>query len=185
MLFGLEHVRIEPGNTAFTPLDFYDYPISHSLLSVVGWSGGFAIVYYMFQRYRRGAWVIGAAVLSHWVLDFITHRPDLPLVPGSASSLGLGLWNSVSATLVLEGGLVVAGLALYLRSTKASDRTGRYSFWFLIAFLVIIYVANRFAPLPRNEDAIAITALLLWLLVPWGYWIDRHRRLTGKPVPQD
>ena len=94
LLLGLEHVRIDPGNTVFTPLDFYDYPISHSLLAVLGWSLGFGLLYYAVQRSGRNALILGALVLSHWVLDFISHRPDLPLIPGMETRVGLGLWNS-------------------------------------------------------------------------------------------
>ena len=91
LLLGLEHVRIAPGNTVFTPLDFYDYPISHSLLAVLGWSVGFGLVYYAVRRSGRNALILGAIVLSHWVLDFISHRPDLPLIPGMETRVGLGL----------------------------------------------------------------------------------------------
>src|SRR6185436_7872623 len=81
---GLESVRIDPGNTAFTPLDLHDYPWSHSLVMSLVWSVLFGLGYYAFSRYRRGAVVIGLGVFSHWVFDFVTHRPDMPLWPGSA-----------------------------------------------------------------------------------------------------
>ena len=45
----------------------------------------------------------GALAPSHWVLDFLTHRPDLPVVPWGAEELGLGLWNHVAATVAVEG----------------------------------------------------------------------------------
>ena len=175
LLLGLEHVRIDPGNTAFTPLDLYDYPISHSLVTALGWSLGFAIVYYFAKRYARGAWILGFAVLSHWVLDFFTHRPDMPISPGATTYVGLGLWNSVVGTVLVEGALFVVGVVLYARSTVALDRTGRYAFWSLIGFFVAMYVANLLSPPPPSETAIAIGGLLFSLIVPWGYWIDRHR----------
>ena len=175
LLVGLEHVRIDPGNTAFTPLDLYDYPISHSLVTTLGWSLGFAIVYYFAKRYARGAWIVSFAVLSHWVLDFITHRPDMPISPGATTYVGLGLWNSVVGTVLVEGALFVVGVVLYARSTVALDRTGRYAFWSLICFFVAVYVANLLSPPPPSETAIAIGGLLFSLIVPWGYWIDRHR----------
>jgi membrane-bound metal-dependent hydrolase YbcI (DUF457 family) len=95
-------VRIEPGNTAFTPLNFISYPISHSLLAAIGWATLFALLYYAVKRYRAGAVLIWIGVVSHWVLDFVVHRPDLPLYPGGPR-LGLGLWNSILATVIVEG----------------------------------------------------------------------------------
>ena len=102
LLLGLEHVRIAPGITRVTPFDFYDYPISHSLLAVVGWSLAVGLAYFALHRYRAGAWMVGLGVLSHWFLDWIVHRPDLPLWPGGTGHYGLGLWNSVPATLPLR-----------------------------------------------------------------------------------
>jgi membrane-bound metal-dependent hydrolase YbcI (DUF457 family) len=175
LIAGVEHVRIAPGITAVTPLDFYDYPITHSLLNVLGWSVLAGIVYWIFRRSWRNAAIVGAAVLSHWVLDFITHRPDLPLWPGGPK-VGLGLWNSVAATIVVEVALFVAGLALYLRATTASDRTGTVALWALVVFVGVIYVANIIGPPPPSAEVIGYGALAAWLFVPWGYWIDKHRR---------
>lgn len=177
LLLGLEHVRIAPGNTAFTPLDFYDYPITHSLATVIGWSLAFGLIYFFRRRYARGAWVLGLGVFSHWLLDFVAHRPDLPIVPGGETNAGLGLWNSVPATLLVESTLFIVGLILYLRATTARDRIGRYAFWGFIIFSVLIYVGNIFSRQqpPSNVTALAIGGLSQWLIIPWTYWIDRHR----------
>ena len=175
LLAGIEHVRIEPGNTAFTPLDFYDYPVSHSLLAVLGWSAAAAALYRVLRHTWREAWVVGAAVLSHWVLDFVTHRPDLPLWPGGPL-VGLGLWQSVPATIAVETLLFVAALAGYLRMTEARDRIGRWALWALVVFVAAIYAANLTSPPPPSPRAIAYAGLAAWLFVPWGWWIDAHRR---------
>ena len=176
MLLGVEHVRINPGDTAFTPLDFYDYPVSHSLLSGIGWAIAFGLVYFAVRRSVKNAWILGACVLSHWLLDFISHRPDLPLVPGVKMYVGLGLWNSVPATIIVEGALFVAGIVLYLRSTIALDQIGKYSFWSFIIFLVFVATGNIIGGPPPNVTALAVVAMSVWLFVLWGYWIDRHRR---------
>lgn len=183
LLLGLEHVRIDPGNTVVTHLDFYDYPITHSLVGGLAWSVLFGVVYYLLRRYPRGAWVVGAGVISHWVLDFLVHRPDLPLIPGGTARVGLGLWNSLPATLVLEFGILLAGFIVYSRATAPLDRTGRYALWGLVAVLAVIYVANLAGPPPPSEKALAVVALAAWIFVPWGYWIDRHRRAAAAGQP--
>ncbi len=102
LLIGAERVRIEPGATKVTPLDFVYYPISHSLLAVLGWALLFALLYQLFRGYPRGSIIVGLAVVSHWLLDAIVHHPDLPLYPGSGYVVGLSLWSSLSGTLVVE-----------------------------------------------------------------------------------
>jgi len=175
LLLGLEHVRISPGNTAMTPLDFYDYPISHSLLGGIVWSVVMGGVYYAVRRQHRGAIVLGLCVFSHWLLDLVTHRPDLPLGIGTNVFFGLGLWNSVPGTVIVEVLLFAAGTWLYTRATSAKDHVGSYGFWTLVGVLVLIYFMNIFGPPPPSVQAIAVLGNASWLFVIWAYWIDRHR----------
>lgn len=174
-LLGWEKVEIDPGNTAFTPLNFVSYPISHSLVTVIGWSLLFGLVYLAITRYKPGAIVAGLLVLSHWLLDALVHRPDLPLYPGSTVLVGLGIWNSVFATLVLEGAMFAGGLWLYLRATQPKDRAGIYSMWVFIALTVVIYLGSAFGPPPPSAQAIAWIALGELLFPIWAWWFDRHR----------
>ena len=184
LLFGIEHVRIDPGNTAFTPLDFYDYPVTHSLLGAIGWSLILGAIYYAFRHDRRSAFVVGLCVFSYWILDLITHRPDLPLGLGSDSYFGLGLWNSIGWTIALETALYIVGVVLYLRTTERKDRVGFIGFWSLIAVLFAIYIGNIFGPPPPSESSIAILGNAAWLLVIWAYWVDRHRvNKTSEATP--
>ncbi len=182
LILGIEHVRVEPGNTAFTPLNFYDYPISHSLLTVIGWSVLLGISYFVVRHSSRGAWVLAAGVVSHWVLDVLSHRPDMPIAPGLTMYVGLGLWNSVAATMVVEVLLFAAGVAIYAHTTIAKDRTGNVAFWLLVGFLLIVWLMNIFSPPPPDAGVIGWTGLALWLFVPWGYWIDRHRAVRQRPA---
>lgn len=190
LLLGLEEVRIVPGLMAANPLDFVHYPITHSLLAVVGWALLVASGYYAVRRWGRGALVVGILVVSHWFLDAPMHRPDLPLWPGSAVLVGGGLWNSVSVTLAIEFSLLVLGLAVYVRATRPRDGVGRWGLWSMVAVLGLVLVGGIAGPPPESERALAITALGLWLFVPWGYWIDAHRvvrsplgpALDGSPV---
>jgi hypothetical protein len=143
---------------------------------VIVWGVLVAVAYRVLARYAMGALIAGGAVVSHWFLDLIVHRPDLPLVPGGATKLGLGVWNSLGATLALEAIVFGAGLWLYLRCTIPVDRVGRYGTAALAGFLVLIYLANVFGPPPPSASAIAWAGQAQWLLVIAGYWIDRHRR---------
>ena len=175
LILGVEHVRITPGITAFNPMDFYDYPISHSLLTVVCWGVLFGGIYYAIRRYARGAWILAAGVVSHWLLDFVAHRPDLPITPWMTTNVGLGLWNSVPATMIIEFLLFAAGIFLYTRATVPKDRTGTIAFWAFSGFLVIFWLASILGPPPPDQRMLGWGGLALWLFVPWGYWIDRHR----------
>ena len=176
VLLGLERVEVAPGITKVTPLDFVSYPYSHSLLALAIWGAFFAGIHWAIRR-RGGIvpWLLAALVLSHWVLDAASHRPDMPLLIGGGPLVGLGLWNSIPATVVVETVLFVAGVALYARATRPLDCTGVYAFWGLVAFLLLVSVANLMGPPPPSAAAVAWVAQSIWLLVLWGYWIDRHR----------
>jgi hypothetical protein len=177
VLAGVERVSVDPSNTAFTPLAFDYYPWSHSLLMDVVWGAALGALYFALRRHRPGALAVSALVVSHWLLDWITHRPDLPLAPGSATVAGLGLWNSVPATIVVEAAMYAGAVWLYARTTSAIDRVGGAGFWALAAFLVVIYVANIVGPLPTSANMVAASALGLWILIPIAAWVDRHRVL--------
>ncbi|MEJ5964153.1 metal-dependent hydrolase [Pedobacter immunditicola] len=175
LLLGMEKVEISPGITAATPLNFTSYPISHSLIMALVWgilAGG---IYYLVKRNLQVAVVIFACVISHWFLDLLMHRPDLPLVPGSAVKVGLGLWNSIPGTLILELTLFFTGIYLYLTTTKALNKAGNYAFWSLIIFLFIIYISNIFGPPPPSVPALAWVGESQWLIIIWAYWADKNR----------
>lgn len=175
VLLGIESFAIRPGLTAVTPLDFTSYPYSHSLLALAVWGFVLALVYYAVRRRQLAAAVLFSVVLSHWLLDVATHRPDMPLTLGGSARLGLGLWNSIAATVAVEGLLFAAGVWVYARATRPADAIGRWSFLGLIAFLTVVYAANIFGPPAPSVAAVAWSAQAIWLLVAWGYWIDRHR----------
>lgn len=177
VLLGVERVRVDPGNTAVTPLDFVSYPWTHSLLLASVWAAGFAVAYRRFGADPRAAWVIGGLVLSHWVLDLLSHRPDLPLAPG-AVKVGLGLWRSVPATVAVEGALFAAGVALYAAETRSRGRAGRVGLWALVAVLAALYAANLAGPPPPSATAVAVAGLLLpVVLLPCAAWVDGRREV--------
>jgi len=175
LLLGLERVEIDPGNTAFTPLNFIYYPFSHSFLGVLVWAVLFGSVYFLIRKNIKTSLLMGGLVLSHWVLDLFTHRPDLLLIPGMDIKAGLGLWNSVALTILIEGAIYVLGIWYYVRLTKALNKTGKWSMWGLFVFLSVVYVLNVFGPPPPTVESIAYAGLSLWLIVAWAYWVDHNR----------
>jgi len=176
LLLGVERVQIVPGATVVTPLLFEHYPVSHSLAAVFGWAVLVGGIYWLLLRERIGALVVGLLVLSHWGLDAIVHRPDLPLFPGSATLIGMDAWSSLPLTLAIELPLFALGVWLYARASSPKDAVGRWGLVALVVFLLVIYAGNLFGPPPPSAVAIAWVGQLQWLLVIWGYWIDKHRR---------
>jgi FtsH-binding integral membrane protein len=175
LLWDIERVRIVPGITAVTPLDFVSYPWSHSLAMAAVWALLFSGIYVLLRRYPRGAIATLALVLSHWVLDLVTHRADLPLVPFGGPVVGLGLWYSLPATVVVEGLMFAVGLYLYKTNTEPVDKIGSGAFVAFVFALVVIYTVNLFGPPPPDERTIAYLGHAQWVLVAWGFWLDRHR----------
>lgn len=175
LLAGIEKVEISPGKTAVNPLDFTYYPFSHSLAGVVFWGLLIGAGYYFLTKNRRGSLLMGGLVVSHWFLDLLVHIPDLPLAPGLELRLGFGIWNSALLTVITEGVIFAGGLWLYLRSTKSENYKGHLSLWSLVVFLISIYVMNFFSPPPPDARAIGYVGLSQWLIVAWGYWIEKTR----------
>jgi membrane-bound metal-dependent hydrolase YbcI (DUF457 family) len=172
---GVERARVEPGHLEAAPLVLEHMPWSHSLLTACGWALLSALAYLAWRRDRRGAVVVAVLVLSHWLLDWVTHEPDMPLYPGSARH-GLGLWNSLPATLAVELAMFAAGVWLYTRATTPTGRWGRTGWHALVGFLLVAYVAALFGKPPPTITAVVITAFVLIVLVlAWSWAVDRQR----------
>ncbi|MEJ6023125.1 hypothetical protein [Ramlibacter sp. PS4R-6] len=177
LLLGWETVRIAPGATAVTPLVFESYPISHSLVAVICWGMVLGAIHSIWRKDARGALVVGALVVSHWLLDAIVHVPDLPLTPGGTERIGLGMWESRAATIATEVPIFVLGVWIYVRAVWATlDKVGRFALAGLAAFLALIYVGNLFGAPPPSVTAIAWVGQAQWLLVAWAYWVDSRNR---------
>ena len=158
VLLGIEKVRIVPGITASNPLDLYYMPYTHSLVAAIGWSVVAFLAYRLTVRSAptRAAVIVGLAVFSHWVLDFLVHRPDLPLYDNTAK-VGLGLWNLPAVALGLEALLLFGAMWLYLRHT--ARRTAMLVFG-VIMLGIQAYVF--FGPPPASDKAAAATALIAY-----------------------
>ena len=180
VLLGIERFRIVPGFTANNPFDFTYYPWSHSLLMTLVWSLLVAFVYLAAKGDRAGAVWVGIVVASHWVLDFVSHVPDMPLYPGGSHRLGLGLWQSIPATFAVEGLMFAAGIAIYVRATKSKDRIGSIAWWAMVGLLLALYIPGPWSSPPPSENAVAVLGIIaLAIFGPWAYWIDRHRESAG------
>jgi hypothetical protein len=177
VLFGVEKLRIVPGFTATNPLDLYYMPYTHSLQGAALWSVGAAIVYRAIapaQKWSAAA-IVGVAVFSHWILDLIVHRPDLALYD-NAYKVGFGLWNYPATAFILETALLFGGIALYLKTTKAKDATGRYGMLVLGVIAVVVQAYVFFGPPPASDKSLAFTALGLYFgfgVAVW--WLEGKR----------
>ncbi|HEY5940392.1 MAG TPA: hypothetical protein VIT87_06195 [Gemmatimonadales bacterium] len=180
VLLGWERARIVPGYTVVTPLEFLDYPISHSLVGVIAWSVVAAALYYSWptrdtSRHWQAGAVVGLAVLSHYVLDVLVHVADLPIMGNDSTKLGLGLWNNPVATLALEALVFGAGLALYVArgSHRHPVRVGRILV--VVVLLVGTYVASTYGPPPPSMRIVAVSDIVFILAMgALAGWADRR-----------
>ncbi|MFD1469035.1 metal-dependent hydrolase [Hymenobacter caeli] len=183
LLLGVERVRIVPHFTATNAFDFVYYPFTHSLVGELVAGLLLGLAYWLLRRNAGGALLVGLLVPSHWLLDLVVHVPDLPLYPGASPLLGLGMWNHLVATQVIEFALLGLGLWLYMRRTRARNGAGRYGLLVLVVLLALTHVAGLFSPAPASVGALAWGAQVLWLFVPLAYWVDRNREVTGETRP--
>ena len=178
VLLGIEKVRIVPGITASNPLDLYYMPYTHSLVAAVLWAVAAIVLCKPLRGVRKwsvAAW-IGVAVFSHWILDFLVHRPDLP-VYDDALKVGLGIWDYPAIAFCLEALLLFGGMLMYLRRTEAINAVGRFGPPAFGIVLLAIHGYVFFGPPPTSPDAAAITALVFYVLFAIAaQWLDRQRR---------
>src|SRR5262245_8176799 len=184
LIAGIEHFDAEPGITRarFVFHNIY-FVYSHSLLMNVILAALFATAYFLRRRYQRGAWLLFAAVLSHWPLDFVSHNPDMPLAPWASAVYGLGLWNSIPATLIVEGGFWLLAITLYVHATNPNKRAGIYAFWPVIAFLTLAWYGNITRGIDPDPVKAGINGLIFFsLVVVWAYWMNRLRPAQEKII---
>lgn len=174
LLLGWEHVSIVPNSNPFLRLRFDSYPISHGLVAVIGWATLFASTYFGLTRYLAGTIVIWIGVVSHWLMDYVVHQPDLPLAARSRL-FGLGLWNHRWLTIAIEVALFAVGIWTYQRQTRAKDKVGLYAFLGFVAVLLLAYAGAVSLPAPSSVKKLAGFTLLTWLAIPWAWWFDSHR----------
>jgi membrane-bound metal-dependent hydrolase YbcI (DUF457 family) len=178
VLLGIERMNIIPNFTQSTHFELEYMPYTHGLVGSLFWA---AIAYVVFRwlvvKRQSVALVIALAVFSHWILDLITHTPDLPLWTGDSIKLGLGLWNNAAATFGLEAILLVGALWLYLRETDASTSLGKYAMPIFVALLILINIFNIYGPPPQGGKVeMAVIGLFAYFLfAAIAFWLDRKR----------
>ena len=181
LLLGIEHVAVVPGITAFSPFDFVHYPWSHSLVMAAVWAALFGGGHYLFRKDAATAKIMALVVFSHWVLDWVTHRPDLPLAPGLPFRTGLGLWNSIPGTIAVEGAMFLGAAWWYDRATEPLDGAGKWGWFSFIGVLLILYAASLGPPPPAGQERlIALVTIASGIFIPWAAWADRHRVFRGR-----
>jgi len=178
VLLGIERINLVENFTQSTNFELEYLPYTHSLLAFVVWSGAaYALFRWVVVRNHSVAIVVALAVFSHWLLDLLVHTPDLPLASDATTKLGFGLWNSAIATYALEAGLLLLGLWLYLRSTKAVTSVGKYGMGVFVGFLLLVNIANIFGP-PMVDSKLGLAVFALtsyFLFAAVAFWLDRKR----------
>ena len=178
VLLGIERLNVVENFTQSTHFELVYMPYTHSLVAFLIWSGlAYAIFRWIIVKSHSVAVVVALAVMSHWLLDVIVHTPDMPLWSDASLKLGFGLWNNAIATYVLEAALLLAGLWLYMRSTKAVTKTGKYGMGIFVVLLLLINIANIFGPLGNDSKlALAVSALTAYFLfAAVAFWLDKNR----------
>jgi uncharacterized membrane-anchored protein len=180
LILGVEHARIAPGITAYFYIDAFDIAISHSLVMDVVWAALFGFVYRMRQGSWRGAGMVMGLVLSHWVLDAVSHRPEIPIAPGLPQRVGLGLWNSLLATFLVEGTMWVVAVALYVRATSPRRPAGTCLLCVVVAVLTLLWIAIPFLPPPTNLLIAEVRNLVSFsVILAAFFWLDRLRAVRS------
>jgi hypothetical protein len=178
VLPGWEQERLLPAESGFLRMELVNMPYSHSLVGIAIQAVLMALAWFAWRREVRGAVVLAALVLSHWVLDAVTHRPDMAVLLSGGPKVGLGLWYSMAATVAIEGSFFTLCLWLYVSATRATGAAGRLGLVSLVALLGVVYLGFVIGPPPPSVEAVSYLTLSGWLIPFWGGWIERHRALV-------
>ncbi|MCE6989947.1 metal-dependent hydrolase [Dyadobacter sp. CY323] len=177
LLFDVEQVKVHPGISEVTPFEFVHYPYTHSLLMGLVWGVLFGLCYWLLKKDVRSSVVVGLAVLSHWFLDFVVHIPDLPLTPFGSQKVGLGLWNSLPLTLLIESIIFFGGIYIYVKNTTALNAKGKWGLWALVIFFIVANLYNVFGPPPSDSIPVLFVsfAVLQVIVLALAHFVEKNR----------
>lgn len=177
-MVGIEKMRIDPDATKMVPFDLYHMPFTHSLLGTGIWAIAFALLILFFQRNLLGAILAALVVVSHWVLDWLTHRPDLTLA-GGTETYGLGLWNYPLIAMPLEILITLGAFLFYLRRTRGPVGPPLI----LIGVMLALQAVNWFAPHPDEASMVLYVQALaaFGIVTAIAAWVgeNRYYKLRG------
>jgi membrane-bound metal-dependent hydrolase YbcI (DUF457 family) len=186
VLLGIEKLRVIKGFTAGSMLDSYFHPYSHSLPTALIWSGVAALVYKTIWRAKASnsaVLIIGVAVFSHWILDFIAHPRDLPIYDNTLK-VGLGMWNYRDPEFALEIALLAIGIVLYL-ARNAMPAIRKVAIIGFGIVLVIVQIGDTYVPrTPLTDKATAMGVWIFYtLFVLIAFVVEKvgSRRQTNAP----
>ena len=161
------------------PLELYYMPYSHGLLSSLIYSLLAVVLLLLFPYFRKNkasAWWIGAAIFSHWVLDFLSHRPDLPVI-GNTMKIGLGLWNYPLAAVIVEGGIFLGGAIWYAVKSGGFKRTATWVFWLFISLSLVMSSVRELIMSPVNINSVAVSALCFYVFATLViYYVEKNEK---------
>lgn len=184
VLLGVEKVAIVPGITKVNPLDFYYYPYTHSLIAFFFWSFLVFIICYFIKnksglsRFKFGL-ILAFVVFSHFLLDVITHRPDIPLAGEESVKIGFGLWNHVAFSYILEAVIFIVGFWLYFKSGLLKTTKRKAAFLIFAVSLLVLNLINLLGSPPSDTNIVALSGLSLYIVIAlFGFWIDKQKSVT-------
>lgn len=180
ILVGLEHAHIGMETDSVIPIVLDSVPYTHSLVAAAVWGALVAGLWWLWRRDRSAALLLGALVVSHWLLDYASHVPDLPVLP-SGPLVGLGLWRSRAWSLAVEIGMLWAGLAVYARDTMARDRIGAVGLVLALFVLTILGAGAFFSPAPPSVTPLVVGNFVLLVPLWLVGWVDSHRHARRAP----
>ena len=189
VLVGVEAVAL-PADFATTHQPEFVFPYSHGLLASVLWSaiaGAVALVACSDRstpRWRVAA-LVAAAVFSHWLLDALVHRPELPLAGAASPRVGLSLWDHMAAALGIEALIVAAGLGLFLTGGGLSRRKSVALAALTFVILTLTAAGMTIAPAPPSALAMAASSLITVAVVCGLYCWLGNRPGVGRAASFD
>jgi len=176
LILGWEKAEPIPNGPPLENLNFVSYPYSHSLFFAVVWGILFGIVFYARTKRKGTSFLLGFLVVSHWILDYITHVPDLPIAPWSDYKVGLRLWDHQVATIVIESIIFIGGIIIFLQSVHFKKRVPYVSFFIMMLLLAGIFISSFYSPPPPSMKVLGWVGLSQWIFIFWAFAIDRSKK---------